>query len=268
VVIASLPMYDLPELRAATDAWWQGLARAFRRAGLAEVPDALDRDRGTEAVWRDPGLLFSQTCGYPLTHAFKGLLQPVATPAYAAAGCRGSYYSSAIVVRADDPARGLGELAGRACAVNNRASQSGYNALRHAVARHAVQGRFFARVVETGGHLASLAAVAGARADVAAIDAVTLALVAACRPSAVSGLRVLSWTEPVPGLPYVTRADAGADLLARLREGLQAALDDPALAQARQALLLTGVQPMPAAAYDGIGEMEAEAAARGYPDLA
>ena len=268
MVIANLPMYDLPELRAATDAWWQGLARAFRRAGLAEVPDAPNRDRGMEAVWRDPGLLFSQTCGYPLTHAFKGVLQPVATPAYAAPGCSGPNYSSAIVVREDDSARGLGELAGRVCAVNNRASQSGCNALRHAVARHAVQGRFFARVVETGGHMASLAAVAGARADVAAIDAVTLALVTACRPSAVSGLRVLAWTEQVPGLPYVTRADAGADLLARLREGLQAAFADPASRPARQALLLTGAQALPAAAYDGIDEMEAEAAARGYPDLA
>ncbi|MDH3792788.1 MAG: hypothetical protein OES41_13700, partial [Rhodospirillales bacterium] len=69
-------------------------------------------------------------------------------------------------------------------------------------------------------------------------------------------------------LPYVTRADAGADRLARLREGLQAAMDDPALAPAREALLLTGAEPLPAAAYDGIDEMEAEAAARGYPDLA
>ncbi len=268
MVIASLPMYDLPELRAATDAWWRCLARAFRRAGLAEVPDSLSGDRGTEAVWRDPRLLFSQTCGYPLTHAFKGVLRLVATPAYAAAGCSGPYYSSAIVVREDDPALELGELAGRVCAVNNRASQSGCNALRHAVARYAVQGRFFARVVETGEHLASLAAVAGARADVAAIDAVTFALVTACRPSAVSGLRILGWSEQAPGLPYVTRADVGADRVARLREGLQAAFADPASRPARQVLLLTGAQPLPAAAYDGIDEMEAEAAAGGYPDLA
>src|SRR6185312_8107473 len=33
MAVASLPMYDLPELRAATDAWWKGLARAFRREG-------------------------------------------------------------------------------------------------------------------------------------------------------------------------------------------------------------------------------------------
>ena len=40
---ASLPMYDLPGLDAATDAWWAGLAAAFRAEGLREVPDNLTR---------------------------------------------------------------------------------------------------------------------------------------------------------------------------------------------------------------------------------
>ena len=31
-------MYDLPELQAATDAWWDGLAQAFRREGLSNIP--------------------------------------------------------------------------------------------------------------------------------------------------------------------------------------------------------------------------------------
>ena len=38
MAVASLPMYDLPELRAATDAWWRGLAQAFRREGIADLP--------------------------------------------------------------------------------------------------------------------------------------------------------------------------------------------------------------------------------------
>jgi ABC-type phosphate/phosphonate transport system substrate-binding protein len=265
---ASLPMYDLPELRTATDAWWQGLAKAFRRAGLREVPDRLRRDGAMEAAWRAPDLLFSQTCGYPLTHAFRGLLRPVATPAYAAPGCDGPLYASAIVVRADDPAQGPGDLAGRICAVNNRASHSGYNALRRALAPHAVDGRFAAGLLETGGHMASLAAVAEGRAGLAAIDCVTLELLARHRPAAVAGLRVLAWSERAPGLPYVTRADAGEEALARLRDGLRAALADPALAGPRQALLLRGAEPLDAAAYGRIDEMEAEAAALGYPEVA
>ena len=40
---ASLPMYALPGLEAATEAWWAGLAAAFRAEGLAEVPRLLQR---------------------------------------------------------------------------------------------------------------------------------------------------------------------------------------------------------------------------------
>ncbi len=35
---ASLPMYDLPEIRAATAAFWASLAGNLRRHGLADVP--------------------------------------------------------------------------------------------------------------------------------------------------------------------------------------------------------------------------------------
>ena len=72
MTIANLPMYDLPEIRHATDDWWSGLARAFRRAGISDVPDRLDRERAMPEVWRDPGLVLSQACGYPLLHDLAG----------------------------------------------------------------------------------------------------------------------------------------------------------------------------------------------------
>ena len=75
---ASLPMYDLPEVRHATAAWWQGLARAFRAEGIADVPDRLDSVAGLYDHWRLPDLLFSQTCGYPLTHGIAGAVRLVA----------------------------------------------------------------------------------------------------------------------------------------------------------------------------------------------
>ena len=61
--VASLPMYDLPEVTAATDAWWAGLARAMRREGLSDVPDRLTRGPDVAELWRASDLLFSQTCG-------------------------------------------------------------------------------------------------------------------------------------------------------------------------------------------------------------
>ena len=89
MMIASLPMYDLPELRTATDTWWSGMAAALRRAGIDAVPDQLTRVYNVATVWRDPNLLLSQTCGYPLVRDMAGILQPIATPIYNAPGCDG-----------------------------------------------------------------------------------------------------------------------------------------------------------------------------------
>jgi ABC-type phosphate/phosphonate transport system substrate-binding protein len=268
VAVASLPMYDLPELRAATDAWWHGLAWAFRREGIADVPGSLDRRQAYQDVWLAPELLFSQTCGYPLTHALAGRVELVATPCYRAEGCEGPNYCSFVIVAADSTARAIGDLRGLRCTINGLDSQSGCNALRSLVATAATDGRFFGSVAITGGHRASLALVASGQADVAAIDCVTHGLLARHRPQALAGTRVLCRTAAAPGLPYVTRPGAEADLLRRLRGGLERAFADPQLAEARGALLLDGAAVLALAAYDRIGEMEHAAIAAGYPEVA
>ena len=271
MTVASLPMYDLPALREATDAWWAGLARVFAAGGLTEVPQALERRLGMDEAWRRPDLLLSQSCGYPLTHALAGRVRLVATPAYDIAGCEGVRYRSVFVVREDDPAASLADLRGRRVAVNSRASQSGYNCLRHALAplaEAAGGGPFFSEVTVSGSHRASLTALREGRADLAAVDCVTFALTARTEPAAVTGLRVLAWSAAAPCLPYITRADISEEELAVLRSGLMAAAADPALADARQALALTGFEVLPLAAYGAIDDMEAEAVALDYPDVA
>ena len=266
--LASLPMYDLPELRAATDAWWRGLARAFEREGIAEPPSNLDRRESYQDVWLASDLLFSQTCGYPLTHALAGRVELVATPCYRADGCEGPNYCSFLIVGAESRARAIGDLRGLRCAINGLDSQSGHNALRSLVATVARDGRFFDSVAITGSHKGSLALVASGRADVAAIDCVTHGLLARYRPQALAGTRVLGRTASAPGLPYVTRAGADADLLRRLRSGLERAFADSDLGEVRDALLLEGAAALPLAAYDRIHEMENAAIAAGYSEVA
>jgi ABC-type phosphate/phosphonate transport system substrate-binding protein len=268
LAIANLAMYDLPEVAAANDAFWAGMARALTREGLEGAPTVLTRGVDLSELWRSPELLFSQTCGYPLVHAFKNALKPVATPVYDAAGCEGPNYVSLIVVRSGDSLRGLADLRGRTAAVNYATSQSGYSALRASVADLARDGRFFGRVVESGGHPNSLALVAAGEADVCATDCVTHALLARHRPEALAGLRVLARSPAVPGLPYVTRATASDELVARLRAALFAAFEDPDLATAREALLLAGAEVLPISAYRPILEMEARAQALGYAEVA
>lgn len=266
--IAALGMYDLPEIRPATEAWWATIARCLRAEGVAGVPAGLDRSRPMTAVWRDPALLLTQTCGYPLTHGFADALSALAVPSYTAAGCAAGSYRSAFVVRSDDPATGLADLRGRRVAANEPGSQSGCNALKAAVAPLAGGARFFASVTWSGAHRASLAAVRGGTADVAAIDAVTLALIARHAAPEVDGVRVLAWSAAAPALPYATRRSIAPDLRQRLTAGLLAAAVDPDAAGARAELLLAGMAATDDGAYHPIPEMRLAAERLGYPDLA
>ena len=245
-------MYALPCLVAWHAVWWRGLAGHLRAAGIAPVPDTLRADLTPSALWARPDLLFAQTCGYPLTHAFAGRLQVVATPCYDAPGCDGPFYCSVLVVRADHPARSLGDLAGTTAAANEPESFSGHVALREAMAAARPGGSGFREILWAGDHLGALAAVRAGRAAVCAVDAVTHALVRHHAPRRLTGLREIGFTRRAAGLPYVTRADLDRATLGRLRQGLFAALADPALAEARAALLLTGAEILPDDAYADI----------------
>ena len=264
---AGLPMYDPPELRAIVDAWWDGLARAFRAEGIADVPDRLDRDLALDALWGAPDLLFTQTCGYPLFGTWAGRMQYVATPRHAADGCEGPTYCSFIVVPVGSKARDLEDLRGARCSVSARISHSGYNALRALFAPLADGGRFFGSVSLSGGHAESLAQLSVGEVDVAAIDCVTYALLSQCRPHVTRTTRIIGRTASAPGLPYATNPRASPDLLERLRAGLARAFADPKLADTRRALLLDGVDVLPANLYDCMFEAEADAFRRRYVEL-
>lgn len=106
-------------------------------------------------------------------------------------------------------------------------------------------------------------AVLAGEADLAAIDAVTFAAAKASYPGLAEGLKVIAVSRSVPALPFVTARstpDADADLL---QETLLAAMAEPALADARAALLLAGAEPVGSSAYDEVLELERIADAAG-----
>ena len=267
--VASLAMYrDPPVVTAATHALWAYLRDRLRADGLADVPERLDDAIAHDAAWHDPRLLLAQTCGYPFATSLRGRVRLVATPVYDHAGCVGANNGSFIVVGAGALASSVADLRGGTVAINDPASNSGMNLLRHAVAPHAVEGRFFGRVIVSGGHVASLALVAGGEADVAAIDCVTYGNLARSAPARLAGVRILAETVKTPGLPLITRASAGDDELALLRAALEAFVRDPAAAAIRAPLGLAGFAILPDSAYDAVLEIERAAAAAGYPRLA
>ena len=154
--LASLPWYDLREIREATDALWSELARQLRRAGLANVPSRLNRAVAYERQWTSTDFLFGQACGYDVRMAYADHLQVVATPCYEVPGCNGSNYSSYVVVREDSPFDLVEDLRGTRCVINTPTSHSGMNVLRALVAPLHSDGRFFSMVCMSGSHQRSL----------------------------------------------------------------------------------------------------------------
>jgi ABC-type phosphate/phosphonate transport system substrate-binding protein len=251
--VASLPMYDWPEVRWATDALWTAIASELKGRGIA-APDALDRSRAFGAEWLDPGLVFSQICGWPYATRLRGKVRLVATPIYAVEGCEGSHYSSVIVAGRGEGAGGLAAFRGRRIAFNSDDSLSGYIALRAAM-RQASIDPAAETWVETGSHRASVRAVAEGAADVAAIDAVCWALAERFEPEAVSRLHVVGRTPFRPGLPYVTARDRTDAEVALLRSAVAAALASSGTEAARSALRLSGLAVLDEADYARIASL-------------
>ena len=248
--VASLSMYDIPETMAATDAWWGGLARHFAAAGVADPPAALTRPGQGPGFWLRPDLLFSQTCGYPLITELAGQVKLLATPSYDAPGCDSANYSSLVIVGGDAPREAFRDLRGKTCAVNGMESWSGHHALRVLIALEGGQGGPFCRAIESGGHAASISMVAEGRADFTAVDCVTHATLSRHKPEAVAGTRVLCRTPAMPGLPLIAGQASSSDEIEAMRKGLATAAGDPLLAEARNALGITGMHFPQASEYN------------------
>ncbi len=237
-------MYDWPEIASATDAFWAALSRKLG------VTCWLDRGPDHSAAWRKSDLIFSQTCGYPFTHEFRGKLHYVATPHYEADGCDGPNYCSIVFAR--EPGR-IADFRGAVAAINTPESMSGMLAMKLVTApfRDGL-APFFSREIMTGGHAASMNSVRDGTADICAIDCVTVALARKHRPHLLQDLHEITRSPSVPGLPFVT--------VAAEREVVQAALrdvfDTAELDKVRRALLLTGCSVLADDSYDVIPKLE------------
>lgn len=264
----SLPMYDLPELVDAHEQFWVGLCAYLVEDGFNDLPVRLAWPADLNAAWLDPGLLLSQTCGYPLRRQLAGRVRLVGVPCYNAPGCSGFLYSSSLIVAADSPYHDLADLAGKVAAYNEIGSQSGYSALRHSVAPLAQHGHFFGSLIESGRHERSIDFVREGQADIAAIDGITLALLQRYQPQRLAGIRVIGQTTHVAGLPFITALSRPISEVKRLQRALHHAFTDPALGDVRATLLLAECAFPDLSAYDDIDRLERAAIELGYPVLA
>jgi ABC-type phosphate/phosphonate transport system substrate-binding protein len=267
MAIVSLPWYDLPEIREATDALWQAIADELRQVGVHMVPDALERDLHHHEQWIHPSLMFTQACGYDVAVDHARFLRVVAAPCFDLPGCDGHEYRSFVVVRASDGVKALAGLRGRTVVINNASSHSGTNALRALVAPLSEGGRFFGRIEHSGGHALSIAMLTSGMADVACVDCVTWGLLARHRPGALEGLRVLTETASAPAPPYVTSVRYGRVFARKLQRALVRAVNHPDLGDVRHDLGLQGVMPLDNTEYQRVLDFEQAAVSHGYLEL-
>ncbi|MET0964574.1 MAG: PhnD/SsuA/transferrin family substrate-binding protein [Noviherbaspirillum sp.] len=243
----------------------QRIVDSLRAAGWTEPVELVDGPDDLEAFWRSDMLLLGQACGYPLMTSLAGQVRLLGTPRYGFPGCEDYRYCSFIMVREDAAAGRLEDLRGLRAAFNQPNSQSGMNALRHAVAPLALHGRFFSRVLASGSHRASLHMVAEGRADAAAVDCITHGYLALHAPHALDGLRILCRTAAMPGLPLVASPrldDASAALLRQVLHRVLA--NDAAAARLR----LAGLAATQLQDYQPILDARQQARDRRYPELA
>ncbi|MWB77595.1 PhnD/SsuA/transferrin family substrate-binding protein [Pseudooceanicola sp. 216_PA32_1] len=239
-MLASLPMYDRPEIATATNRLWDSIRDTMRQMGMT-APDRLTRAGNLWDHWRAPDLVLSQTCGLPYRSVLHEITTMIGTPDYGLPDCPPGHYNSVILVRRDETRTDPSDWPQLRLAFNELHSQSGWAAaLNHAQSL----GTTFGEMIETGAHRASVRMVAEGRADICVCDAQTWRLIRRWdryEPA----LREIGRTEPTPGLPLITaRAEDAERIGTAVRHAL--ALQS---AEDRTAMGLNGFVKLPKAAY-------------------
>ncbi|MER8749134.1 PhnD/SsuA/transferrin family substrate-binding protein [Mesorhizobium sp. M1050] len=266
-LVAALPMYDWPEVRAQIDAQWAGLRDAFRQKAI-DAPETIVRRNGDlppvpggihdakgaliasdpvtlppdeldfHRLWLHPALLFAQTCWGPMELGLSRHVQVIGQPSYDGyEGGQGELYSSAIVMLADgapsvaSPADG-GPLIPLDRIRGKRFTFNNLDSMSGLIG--------LTRDLEAMGEsldlFASRSKSGGHRSSIVAI-AEGKADVAAidCESwvlaqrfePAAQKVRVVGWTRRRKGLPYITAATTPEKTVTSLREALAGLPEQP-----------------------------------------
>jgi ABC-type phosphate/phosphonate transport system substrate-binding protein len=241
-------MYDFPELAQAHE--------RLRELFLTRM--------SVGTAYGDVGL--TQICGYPLITSLSGVYAVIGAPVYDLPLSRPSAHRGLVVVATDSRYETIDDLRGTRFAYNAPDSNTGTNLPRRLFAPLSLGGRFFSETFETGSHIASLAAVTIGDAAAASIDSVTFALLAAHRPTALAGVRVLAMTGTSPLPPFVVPAPADPVTIERVFAALSAAIDD--VRDEYEDFYIARLVRATSADYVSLALLEREAAALGYERLA
>ena len=198
---ASFPMYDFPWLAEAHEALWAEIAAGLVRRGWQDVPVSLHHQADVHTLWHEHELLISQSCGWPLVDELAGKVVTIGAFEYDVASADGPTYHGQLLMRAGSSRPSADALPTVTAAVNSFASLSGWVSLVHAFPE--LSGVWPGRLLETGSHEGSMAALQRGEVDLAMIDAVSLAQFRAGRPESLAGLIVVGEGPRIPCLPII-----------------------------------------------------------------
>lgn len=233
-MIASLGMYDFGWNAPFLDAFWQGCRQNLSAMDIKDLPNNLTSLKdcplaSLESAAFKGELLIAQICGLHYAKAnfvnYRDTKTPyryVATPEYTVFGAAKGYYSSIIISHDPTMVDRLNSGKKIDIIVNEENSFSGCIALK----RWLNQKEFGAldKFKISGAHKNSIQQIAQKQGDLAAIDAISLAICLEENPSLEKEIFILDQTSPVPALPLVTSSSHSQEFINALRVGLSAFL--------------------------------------------
>ncbi len=226
-------MYPFDSVAWAWDALWGGIHRR-----TPWTPSTLTRSGNVHAGWSDPRWIVTHVCGLPYTAQHRDELEvlgafalsiPEATP--------DARYRSVLLSPHDRTVSELTSSETHAVA-NSADSLSGWASLVNATV--GPTGVWPGSVTFTSAHYQSVRMLAKGQADLAAIDAWSLALIRQEQPDLLVRLFRVGHGPLVPTPAITARATLGDARIEELREAFADALADPELDEAKSALHITG----------------------------
>ncbi|MGR4001095.1 MAG: PhnD/SsuA/transferrin family substrate-binding protein [Alphaproteobacteria bacterium] len=244
---ANLNLYLWPETRGAFLLLWQFLRARLTEAGIETSPEVAG-EVATRALANDGALAVGQVCGIDVSH-HSACYRTLGAFAGEDARLQPARYDSVLIAPADNPNIEAANLADGRAAINNPDSFSGSIALRAFVFGRSDGGRF-EKMIVTGGHLASIQAIAEGRADFAAIDALCYGFASRFYPELVRRVRVIGHTKEMPAPPLVVGADLDGEIAASLTRAVHDFFATPEGARAMRDIGIVGFAEMPNSAYE------------------
>lgn len=159
-------MYDRAENADAHDRLWNAIHAEAMTRGVA-LPEHLTRGVSEDALWSAPDLILGQICNLPFRQTYYDRLHVIGAMDYGVDHLDAGFYDSVIITRPEHIDADVSKLR---FAYNATESNSGWDAAHLWAEKNTTQ---LNPTLETGGHRASLKAVAQGQADIAALDCIT-----------------------------------------------------------------------------------------------